>query len=125
MRYANTYINMEPGQVIEKEFFIEAYSIIEEGSGFQRPVYTSLDLYKPYNVEQYPLFDLIVEGKYRQAKLRWTEKGQAKGFNMYDPEFRSAVVMGWCGQADSPGYALQVLENELVMRIYLIWYSNL
>ena len=78
MRYADTYINMEPGQVIEKEFFIESYAITEEGSGFQRPVYTSLDLYKPYNVEQYPSFDCIVEGKYRQAKLRWTEKENVK-----------------------------------------------
>ena len=113
MRYADTYINMEPGQVIEKEFFIESYAITEEGSGFQRPVYTSLDLYKPYNVEQYPSFDCSVEGKYRQAKLRWTEKENVKGFNMYDPAFRRAIVMGWCGQADSPGYALQVLEKRI------------
>lgn len=113
MRYADTYINMEPGQVIEKEFFIESYAITEEGSGFQRPVYTSLDLYKPYNVEQYPSFDCIVEGKYRQAKLRWIEKENVKGFNMYDPAFRRAIVMGWCGQADSPGYALQVLEKRI------------
>ena len=113
MRYANTYINMEPNQVIEKEFYVELYPIEEEGSGFQRPVYTSLDLHKPYDVERYPTFDEIIEGKYRQAKLRWTEQGEVKGFNMYDPIKRTEIVMGWCGQADSPGFALQRLSEKV------------
>ena len=32
---------------------------------------------------------------------------------MYDPSQGKSIVMGWCGQADSPGYALQLLEKDL------------
>ena len=35
------------------------------------------------------------------------------GFNMYDNSLRKELVMGWCGQADSPGYSLQVLAKRL------------
>lgn len=51
MPYTQTYIDMEPGRVIEKEFCLELYEIEREGTGFQRPLYTSLDLYKPYDAE--------------------------------------------------------------------------
>ncbi len=112
MKYTDTYINLEPKQVVEKEFFVELYDIESKGSGFQQPVYTSLDLFKPYYVDIYPEFDEILKGKYTQAKLRWIEDGEAKGFNMYDNKLRKELVMGWCGQADSPGYSLQVLADR-------------
>lgn len=112
MKYTDTYINLEPKQVVEKEFFVELYDIESKGSGFQQPVYTSLDLFKPYHVDIYPEFDEIIKGKYTQTKLRWIEDGEAKGFNMYDNKLRKELVMGWCGQADSPGYSLQVLADK-------------
>jgi hypothetical protein len=112
MKYTDTYINLEPKQVVEKEFFVELYDIESKGSGFQQPVYTSLDLFKPYYVDIYPEFDEILKGKYTQTKLRWIEDGEAKGFNMYDNKLRKELVMGWCGQADSPGYSLQVLADK-------------
>lgn len=114
MVYTQTYIDMEPGRVIEKEFCVELYSIEAEGTGFQRPLYTSLDLYKPYNAESFTDFTTIVNEKYRFAKNRWIDFGEGKeGFNMYDLSQGKSIVMGWCGQADSPGYALQLLEDEL------------
>jgi hypothetical protein len=39
--------------------------------------------------------------------------GEAVGYNMYDMRSRKAVTMGWCGQADSPGYYLQMLGKRL------------
>ena len=114
MRYADTYITLEPGQIIEKSFYIECYPIEREGSGFQRPLYTSLDLHKPYNADRFPTFEQIVRGKYEFAKRRWIEfDATAVGFNMYDTSLRKDIVMGWCGQADSPGYSLQVLQKML------------
>ena len=114
MRYTDTYITLEPGQIIEKSFYVELYSISCEGTGFQRPVYTSLDLYKPYNAERFPTFEQIVSEKYDFAKSRWIEfDDSAVGFNMYDTSLRKDIVMGWCGQADSPGYSLQVLSKML------------
>ena len=114
MAYTDTYIDMEPGQVIEKEFVLEAYPVSARGTGFQRPIYTSLDRFRPYDADRFPSFDEIVQGKYRFSKSRWMELGgEAVGYNMYDMRSRKAVTMGWCGQADSPGYYLQLLGKQL------------
>ena len=114
MQYTDTYITLEPGQIIEKSFYIELYPIEREGTGFQRPIYTALDLYKPYDADRFPTFEQIVKGKYEFAKSRWIEfDSTAVGFNMYDTSVRKDIVMGWCGQADSPGYSLQVLAKML------------
>lgn len=113
MRYTDTYLNIEPGRVIEKEFFIELYPIEKEGSGFQQPIYTSLDLHKPYDANRFTDFQTIIEKKYLFAKSRWIDEDQSIGFGMYDLGRAKDIVMGWCGQADSPGYSLQVLEDKL------------
>lgn len=115
MRYADTWIDMEPGRIIEKEFYIDLYGISRKGTGFQRPLYSSFDRYKPYDADRFPAFSDIVEGKARFAASRWLESGDVCGFDMYDLRYkRRHIVMGWCGQADSPGYSLQVLEPLLV-----------
>ena len=114
MRYADTWLDLEPGRIIEKTFYIETYPIEGEGTGFQTPVYTSMDLHRPYDADRFPSFDEIVRGKYNFAKNRWIDLGNgAVGFNMYDSSLRKELVMGWCGQADSPGYSLQVLAERL------------
>ena len=114
MAYGNTYINMEPGRIVEKEFYVELYPIQAEGTGFQRPIYTALDIYKPYDANAFTDFQTIVEEKYRFAKNRWIDFGNgAVGFDMYEPTLNKEIVMGWCGQAASPGYALQVLSERL------------
>lgn len=114
MRYADTYLSIESGRIIEKTFYIELYNIEAEGTGFQQPIYTSLDMNKPYDAERFASFDEIVRGKFNFAKKRWVElDDKAVGFNMYDVSLRKDLVMGWCGQADSPGYSLQVLAKRL------------
>ncbi len=117
MSYPDTWINMEPGRVIEKQFYIDLYKIERRGTGFQRPVYTSIDLHKPYDASRFDSFEEIVNNKYRFAKSRWLEKGEIAGYSMYDTRStRKHIVMGWCGQADSPGYSLQVLSDMLADR---------
>ncbi len=112
MRYADTYLDLEPGRVVEKEYFIDLYGISRPGSGFQRPVYTSMDFHRPYDAERFPSFKEIVDTKYRYAMTRWMEDDKAAGFDMYDSRYpRKDIVMGWCGQADALGYALQVLSG--------------
>ena len=114
MRYSDTWIDLEPGRIVEKEFYIDLYGISRKGTGFQRPLYSSLDRYKPYDADRFSKFDDIVLGKARFAASRWMERGGGIGFNMYDLRgSRKRIVMGWCGQADSPGYSLQVLKPQL------------
>ncbi|MDR2039291.1 MAG: hypothetical protein LBQ60_15315 [Bacteroidales bacterium] len=113
MFYGDTYLNLEPQRIIEKEFFIEVYPINKEGSGFQPAIYTSLDMHQPYDAERFTDFNNIIKSKYRFAQNRWIDTKEAIGFGMYDLRKGKDIVMGWCGQADSPGFALQLLEEDL------------
>ncbi|MHC4426390.1 MAG: AGE family epimerase/isomerase [Planctomycetota bacterium] len=109
--YDNAYINVPPGAIIEKTFYLEPYPVAREGSGFQHPTRTSLEIFSPYSVDGMPTFSRIVEAKYRFAKTRWREDGDIAGFKKY-PD-RNYFVFGWCGQTAAPGYALQVLVEDL------------
>lgn len=111
MRYTDAYINMEPGRIIEKEFYIELFDVKKKGSGFQIPIYTSLDLFKPYDADQFTKFEDIVRSKVRFAESRWLDENGAVGYNMYEHAAGKNIVMGWCGQAGSPGYAMQWLNK--------------
>lgn len=112
MKYTDTYLNLEPGRIIEKEFYIEAYPIETAGTGFQRPLYNSIALHKPFNADRFPSFDEIIRTKYQFSLSRWIE-GNTPGFGMYNLLHSKDIVMGWCGQADSQGFALQALANRL------------
>lgn len=111
MKYTDTYITMDPGQVIEKEFFLEAYPLTEQGNGFQKPIYTSMDLHRPYDYNRFPTAKEIVKTKYNFALTRWADDGKGvAGFCMY-PGNDNDFVMGWAGQSDALGYALQSLDG--------------
>ncbi|MEG1935051.1 MAG: hypothetical protein RR141_03585, partial [Rikenellaceae bacterium] len=109
MRYSDTYLDIEPGRIIEKEFMIDLYKISGQGAGFEKSIYTSLDIYKPFNPERYPEFDEIVRAKVNFAASRWIDEGDVCGWGMYDLSNRKELVMGWCGQAESLGFAMQHL----------------
>jgi hypothetical protein len=109
--YDNAYINVPPGSIIEKTFYLEAYKVADKGSGFQQPTRTSLEIFHPYSVEEMPTFSRIIEDKYRFAKTRWYQDDEIAGFKKY-PD-RDFFVFGWCGQTAALGYALQVLADDL------------
>jgi len=109
--YPNAYLNVPPGVIIEKTFYLEAYDVTERGSGFRRPVHTALSLAEPFSCDGLPSFTEILEGKYRFSKTRWLQRDDAAGFRKY-PD-KDIFVMGWCGQAASLGYALPVLSEVL------------
>lgn len=102
------YLAVRPGTVIEKEFLLALDPAPARGAAFQRPVHRALEVFCPFSTEGLPSYDGILRAKYRMARSRWIEDDCAAGFNMY-PEPRRAIVMGWCGQAASPGYFLQHL----------------
>lgn len=114
LSYDNAYLDVPPGAIIEKTFFLEAFPVAAEGSGFRRPVQTSLELFGPFKCEDMPTIAGIVRDKYHFAKRRWRENAEAAGFSMF-PEHTGLnyLVLGWCGQTASPGYALQVLADGL------------
>ncbi len=109
--YDEAWLDVPPGGIIEKTFFLEAYDVPTEGAGFQRPTRTSLALFAPSTTRDMPTFPEIIRAKYDFAQTRWHETDTMAGFKKY-PD-RNFFVMGWCGQAASCGYAFQVLEEEL------------
>jgi hypothetical protein len=74
-------------------------------------VRTALALWRPYSAEGLPTLAEAVRAKYRYALSRWHETPREAGFKKYAD--RSAIVMGWTGQAEAPGYALLVLGDQL------------
>lgn len=113
MPYRDTWTKIEPGTIIEKTFYIEAYDVEQKGSGFQTPLYTSMDIFKPFYVEDFPTFDEIIQDKYRFTKSRYMDTPDYAGFSMYPESHTKQIVMGWAGQSEAPIYALQVLEEKL------------
>jgi len=112
MEYNNTYIKMSPGMVIEKSFYLDVFPITAQGTAFQKPVHDAIAMYKPFYTEDLPSYKEILDMKFKLAKSRWVEGKDYAGFNMYDRPEAPAIVMGWCGQADSPGFSLQNLKKR-------------
>lgn len=113
MPYGETWMKIEPGTVIEKTFYLEGYDVEEKGSGFQTPMYTSIDIFKPFFADDFPSFDEIIKEKYRFTKNRYMEGDGYAGFNMFPKQIAPQVVLGWAGQSEAPVYALQVLKDRL------------
>ena len=111
--YGDTYTKIEPGAIIEKTFYLEAYDVETKGSGFQTPLYTSIDIFKPFYVEDFPSYDEIIKDKYRFTKARYLDEPEYSGFNMYPAHRTPNIVLGWAGQSEAPIYALQVLQERL------------
>ena len=121
MKYTNTFIKVKPGTVIEKTFYLEAYQFKNEGSGFQQPLYTSIEIFKPFYSEDLPTVDDILDAKFRFTKSRYMENEHYAGFNMFPSQnpFTSKrdkiipqIVLGWAGQSEAPAYALQILSSS-------------
>ncbi|UCF38107.1 MAG: hypothetical protein JSU96_04425 [Acidobacteriota bacterium] len=107
--YDEAYLNVEPGAVIEKRFYLQAYPVDREGQGFQAAVDQSIKLFGPFSSEGLPKFPEIISAKFRYASTRWYEQGTVAGFRKYYD--RPKLVLGWCGQAAALGYALQLLSD--------------
>lgn len=111
--YTEAYLEVPPNGIIEKTFYLQTYPVTTEGSGFQAATHTSLEIFQPYGLHGLPSFREILESKYRFSQTRWRAAGTDAGFAKYPDSNRPYFVIGWCGQAAAPGYALQVLGDHL------------
>jgi hypothetical protein len=109
--YPNAWLEVPPGGVIEKRFFVEAYPVARQGDGFRTPLAHALAIHRPTATAGLPTVAGILEAKLRFAASRWFEDGSCSGYRMYP--HADELVMGWCGQADSAGYAMLVLGARL------------
>ncbi len=109
--YGDTWMTVPTRGIVEKTFYLEAYPVATQGSGFRRPVRSSMELFEPYPTDGLPTFESIIAAKYRFMQSRWHEEPRSAGFRMYPQG--NEYVMGWCGQAAAPGYALLALKERL------------
>jgi len=109
-KYDEAWINLPPGTIIEKTFFLEGCSELEEGSGFQSAVESSLDIFQPWDMNGLPEYDDILQAKINFSETRYSEGDDYAGFRKY-PD-RNYFVLGWCGQAMAPAYAYQILGEK-------------
>ena len=110
--YPDTFLRVPPGGTVEKSFWLQAYDVQEPGSGFQHALREAIALHGPFPSAGMPVVEDIVRAKLRFAKSRWRGDSPQPGFAMY-PHDRDLYVMGWAGQSEAPGYALQVLADRL------------
>lgn len=118
MKYPKATLTLLPGTIIEKTFYLDAWEIAKSGEGFQKPIRQSVAIFQPGSLLGLPTREEILKQKFAFARSRWIE-GESNGvayagFNMYPEYAAPQIVMGWCGQADSLGYALQVLEPKIL-----------
>lgn len=109
--YDEAWLEVPSGTVIRKEFAVEVVAGLRRGDGFRPAVRTCLRRLAPFGLEGLPSGADIVNAKARFALGRWYEDDVCCGFRKY-PD-RRFFVMGWCGQAAAPGYALPVLAPAL------------
>lgn len=114
MPYPDTWMDLRPGDIVEKTFYLQACPTVERGSGFRPPVRAALALHAPFSLDGLPSYNWIVRQKYQFACARFRDRPNDPGFAMYSTEpKRSQYVMGWCGQADAAGLALLTLAKRL------------
>lgn len=117
LNYNKAYLDLPDGGIIEKTFYIEGFEVEQKGSGFIQPIKTALELHQPYFDDAFPDFETIINSKLKFADTRWISGHDYSGYCMYPVEARREIVMGWCGQAASPGYALQLLNQNYNDRV--------
>lgn len=114
MDYPDTWITMCPGMIIEKEFYLEVFPEVAQGSGFRQPLRTAMRLHPLTCADGLPSYDSIIRDKYAFALSRFRDREKDPGFEEY-PDYIAGTqyVMGWCGQADAAGYAMLGLSKRL------------
>ena len=113
LEYPDTWINLAPGAIVEKSFYLEAIPKTDQGSGFRTALATAMRLH-PVTIEGLPSYKDTIDAKYKYALSRFRDHGTETGFEMY-PEYVKGThyVMGWCGQAEGGGNAMLSLAKRI------------
>ncbi len=112
--YPDTWLNLRPGAVVEKHFFLEVVPQTAKGGGFRNPLRTAMRLHPAGDATGLPGYDEIIRGKSRFAASRFRDRQEDPGFEMYpDSSGGTRFVMGWCGQADGGAYGMLGLARRL------------
>lgn len=115
MPYDEAYITLQPGQIVEKTFWIQTGRTTKDAFGVERAVEASLSLFSPFDETRFAPKERIVRAKRNYAVSRWVEyDGGVCGFPILPKDInpKSPITVGWCGCAATCGYALPVLDMD-------------
>jgi len=104
-------LEVPKGKMVQKRYFLQVTAGVRLGWGFRNAISWSIQ-HADLSAMSLPRVADIVGAKVRFAMSRWAGSNDYPGFAMYPGRF-DLYVMGWAGQAEAPGYALQVLAERL------------
>lgn len=111
MAYDETYVTLQPGETVEKTYYVQHGKGTKSRFGFEQSMSASWNLFRPFDADRFQTMDDIVRIKRRFALSRWIDDpGRGiYGFNMYDPQRTQEIVLGWAGASEACGWALPAL----------------
>ena len=114
MAYDETWLDLRPGAVVEKEYALQLARAKAPSHGFRAPLATALRRAAPFECGALPKAQAILDAKLDFARSRWRDDGNGAGFEMY-PDWVEGThyVVGWAGQSEAPAYALLRLEGRV------------
>ncbi len=112
--YPDTWLNLRPGAVVEKTFWLEAVPETPKGSGFRWPLRSAMRLHPLGSTEGLPGYADTIRAKYRFALSRFRDRQPDAGFEMFPDRVKGTqYVMGWAGQSDATAYAMLGLARRI------------
>lgn len=109
-----TWMDLQPGMVVEKEYALQLARAKAPSHGFRAPLASALRRAAPFECGTLPKAQAILEAKLRFARSRWRDDEHGAGFEMY-PDWVEGThyVVGWAGQSEAPAYALLRLADRI------------
>lgn len=101
--YDEAWITLKPKMTVEKTFFIEAHPVAKRGSGFQKPLWTAIQLANPFNPDGFPPLMEVIDRKFNDSLERWQEGPGYAGIKAFPAE-RTWIDLAWAGQSEAYAY---------------------
>jgi hypothetical protein len=101
---------VEPGAVIEKEYWLQLTPDAARGHWFRHPLWSSIRLFDPVADQSMPSPVEVHSAKLRDTFGRWREDERSRGFRTRPPQAQPWFMMGWADRAEVPGHALLALD---------------
>jgi hypothetical protein len=118
--YDSAWLDLPPGCVIEKRYYIEEAPVERPGDGFRTPLWSAIRLAGPADATGFPPLVETVELKFADTWRRWREGDGFAGIDAFPGEQRPWIDLGWAGQSEAFAYPALVLnpgpDNEVVRR---------
>ncbi len=113
--YGEAYLNIPPGTIIDKRFFIQLYPVAERGHGFRPALWQSIQLFEPFDFSGFPPLAEIIRLKFLDTTNRWHEDDQFAGIDAFPDTggtLRPWIDLGWAGQSEAAAYPLILLGRR-------------